>query len=114
MSVVPNYTVGTVPPNGANQGDIWYDTTNGHLNLHNGTNFVQVSMPALGGLITGSQTTAAPAGGGGPMYVPATTVSMGGTWAVPAGYVGMVYDLVHNRMCIVGSGGATFKTVAFA
>lgn len=113
MSVVPNYTVGTVPPNGANQGDIWYDTTNGHLNLHNGTSFVQVSAPALGAAVTGSLTAAATVQAGC-MYMPATTVTMGGTWPVPAGYVGVVYDIVHNRMCVVGSGGTTFKTAAFA
>lgn len=76
---------------------------------HNGSTFVPVTAPALPGLMTGSL-----AAGGlqGLFYMPATTVTLGGTWTVPAGYVGMVYDMTHHRLCIVASGGSTIKTVA--
>lgn len=115
MVAVPNYTVGTTTPNGPLQGDLWYDTTNGHLNIYTGAQFVQISMPAITTTLTGSQTMVGnSSANGGCMYMPATTVTMGGTWYVPNGYVGLVFDVAHSRMCMVSSGGTTFKTVAFA
>lgn len=107
---MPTRSVGPSPHGDPQQGDTWVDTTAGHMNLFNGERFVPVTAPALSSALTASQAGI----NGGPMYIPCITASLGGSWYVPTGYVGMAYDITNNRLAIVGSGGHTFKTVAFA
>ena len=105
----PNYTVGPNPPDQQNQGDLWFNTTTQQLCVQNGTNFQAITQPAITSAMTASQAGVV----GAPMLIPCTTGTMGGSgWPIPAGHVGIAYDITANRLNVVASGGGTFRTVA--
>ena len=106
----PNYSVGPQPPSGPQQADLWFDSSNQVLNVHNGTNFVPITSPAIPAALNAS-TSAQQL-----LVVPAVVGSLGFSLspAPPAGHVALCYDVVANRMWVIGSGGATNKSAAFA